>query len=302
MLDEHFRRQFGLVTRAQARAGGMTDRQIAGRVRSGEWVRVVQAVFRHATWPETYEQRALAVCLGLDHAAASHWTAGVVHALDGARRGRLHVSVPRGLASRSTLAVVHQVSHLFVPDITTVGPIPVTSVARTVVDLAALMSPARLTSLVDHVLVRRRTTIDEIGDAMTRAEHAPGRAGYRKLIATLDAWTPGPISQSEPEMELVRRIEARGLPTPERQVPVLDRNGKEIARVDAGYACWRVGMEYDSTEWHGTPRAAVRDIGRANRIAAAGWTLLVATAEHRRQNFDPFIDDLEAVLRPRLMP
>lgn len=301
MLEEHFRNQIGLVTRGQARSAGLTDRQITRRVAAGEWVRVARGVFRHASWPVTYEQRALAVCLGLDHAAASHWTAGVVHVIDGIRAGRVHVSVPRGFASRSAAATVHQVRHLFVPDVTAVGPIPVTSIARTVVDLAGVMHPLSLTRLVDHVLVRRRTTIDEIGQAMTRAECAPGRAGYRNLIAALDAWSPGPLPESEPEMELARRIVERGLPAPERQVPVIDPTGRQVARADLGYTPRRVAMEYDSTAWHGTPRASARDVARANAIVAAGWTLLVATADHRRRNFDPFIDDLEAVLS-RVMP
>lgn len=303
MLEEHFQKQIGLITRAQARAGGLTDRQIAHRIATGEWLKPARAVFRHAAWPVTYEQRVLAVCLGLDHAAGSHRTAGMLHELDGIRAGHVHVSVPRGYASRSALATVHQVTHLFVPDVVQVGPIPVTSVARTVIDLAAVLPESRLTSLVDHVLVRRRTTIDEIGEALVRAEDAPGRAGAKRLIATLDAWTPGKaIPDSEPEMELVRAIEGRGLPSPDRQVPIFDRNGKQIATADVGYPPpARIAMEYDSTEWHGTPRAAVRDIARANRIVAARWTFLVATALDRRAGFVEFIDNLE-VLLSRLMP
>jgi hypothetical protein len=303
VLDEHFRNQLGLVTRAQALAGAVTVRQIERRLAKGEWIRVVRGVYRLASWPVTYEQRVLAACLGLDHAAGSHRTAARLHALDGIHAGRVHVSVPRGLATRSSAATVHQATHLFVPDVVNVGPIPVTSVARTVVDLAAVLPESRLVSLVDHVLVRRRTTIDEIGEAMVRAEDAPGRAGARRLIAALDAWTPGKaIPDSEPEMELVRAIVERGLPEPDRQVPILDARGKQIAAADVGYPPpARVAMEYDSTEFHGTPRAAVRDIGRANRIVAAGWTFLVATALDRRAGFVAFVDNLEAVLA-RVMP
>jgi hypothetical protein len=303
VLDEHFRNQLGLITRAQASAAGMSVRQIERRLASGQWIRVTRGVYRHAAWPVTYEQRVLAACRGLDHAAGSHATAGRLHALDGVQAGRVHVSVPRGFATRSRLATIHQATHLFVPDVVNVGPIPVTSVARTVVDLAATLPESRLVSLVDHVLVRRRTTIDEIGEAMVRAEDAPGRAGARRLIAALDAWTPGKaIPDSEPEMELVRAIEDRGLPSPDRQVPIFDVRGKQIATADVGYvppAC--VAMEYDSTEFHGTPRAAVRDIARANRIVAAGWTLLVATALDRRNGFCALIDHLEAILA-RVMP
>jgi len=303
VLDDHFRNQLGLVTRAQVLAGGHTVRQIERRLANGEWSRVVRGVYRHSTWPVTYEQRLLAACLGLDHAAGSLQSAAMVHDLDGIRAGRVHVSVPRGRATRSPLAIVHQATHLFVPDVVDVGPIPVTSVARTIVDLAAVLPESRLTSLVDHVLVRRRTTIDEIGEAMVRAEDAPGRAGARRLIAVLDAWTPGKrIPDSEPEMELVRAIQERGLPDPDRQVPIFDHTGKQIATADVGYpppAC--IAMEYDSTDFHGTPRAAVRDIARANRIVAAGWTFLVATALDRRSGFVAFVDNLEAVLA-RVMP
>ena len=110
------------------------------------------------------------------------------------------------------------------------------------------------------------------------------------------------MPDSEPEMELVRAIEDRGLPSPDRQVPIFDVRGTQIATADLGYVPpARVAMEYDSTEWHGTPRAAVRDIARANRIVAAGWTLLVATALDRRAGFGAFLDNLEAVLA-RLMP
>lgn len=157
MLEPFFRQQFGLVTRAQARQAGLTDRQIDHRLRTGHWLRVVPRIYRHGAWPATFEQRALAACLALDDAVASHRTAAVLEGVHGGRPANVEVSVLAGRGHRSPIATVHQVRHLPEADRVVVRGVPCTSVARTIVDLAPRLSPPQLEEAVDRAVVQRRS-------------------------------------------------------------------------------------------------------------------------------------------------
>src|SRR5690242_16501161 len=86
-------KQFGLVTRDQALAAGLSEDAIGRRVRSGRWVRLHPNVYRLAGAPDTWEQRILAAVLAAGPTAiASHLSAAVLWQVPGmdARLGRGH--------------------------------------------------------------------------------------------------------------------------------------------------------------------------------------------------------------------
>lgn len=299
MHEERFRAQLGLLTRAQALAAGFSEQQIDRRLANGVWVRMAQGVYRHAAAPVTFEQRVLAACLSIPGARASHRTAGALHKLHDLRFGVVEVSAARSSAHLHGFSRIHRVSHLDPTDCAQLGPIPATSVARTIVDLAALLPEEQLWNALDLAVIRRQTTVAAVSASLARAELAPGRAGGRVLREALRAWTPGPLPASPAEMLIVRRLLARGYPPPERQVPIVV-GGRCIATVDSGYPQWRVVWEYDSNEWHGRPRAVPRDVARANQVTAAGYVFLVATAPDLRRGADtPFFRALDAVVASR---
>ena len=269
------RRQHGLITFEQALRRGLTPHRVRSLVRRGDWVPVARRLYRAAVVPVTFEQRVLGACLlsGAD-AMASHMTAAALEDLDGARPGRVEISIRRGRTHHNPIAVVHQLSVM--PRPVRIGGIPVTPVPRTLIDVAARLPEPTFTRMLDDALVRGKTTPDLVRAAVAEMTSGPRRAGIRRVVDALEVWTPGPRPASVPEIELARLIAAAGYGVPERQVEIFDRSAKLVGRVDLALRAARIAFEYYGADGH-TPRTELHDRAREHGIIAAGWHLLVAT-------------------------
>ena len=73
-------------------------------------------------------------------------------------------------------------------------------------------------------------------------------------------------------------------------------DGRFVARVDLAYADKRIAIEYDSFEHHTGKVALVRDSTRRNALAAAGWTVLSATAADLRSGCRQLARDAQRLL------
>jgi hypothetical protein len=262
-------RQHGCFSRSQALGAGVTDRMIARRVGAGRWVRVAAGVYRLPGAPVTWKQRALAACLiSGPGAVVSHRSTAVLWGVSGFRPGRLEITVPPGRSGRNALARVHRSE---VEGIRRDG-IPVTRPARTIADLARVVSGDLLEEGVDDVLCRR----------LCRLEDLPARGRLGEVLA---AWNGDGLPEGVAEMRVVRALLAAGLPAPARQYEIWV-DGVFVARVDLAYPPFRLAMELDGFRWHAGRRKFRSDRMRRNRVEAAGWRLLEAAPED--------IDDLVA--------
>lgn len=273
-------RQLGLLTNADARRLGFTRHQIEHRLRTGRWRRLARAVYLITGAPPTWQQSALAACLGAPAgAAASHLTAAALWGL-GPAPVLPHVTVPPGSSARLPIARIHR-SALRPDDLTTVGPIPVTRAARTIVDCAALVDDTQLHDLVDSAVDAELVRPRDLVAAMARATRRPGRQGTARLRSSLATWTD-PIQPGSPaEARLLRAISAWDIPEPVLQHEVRTPAGAFVARVDLAWPAARVGLEYDGTRWHG-PRAIEHDEARHGAVEVLGWRLLHADRSHLR--------------------
>jgi hypothetical protein len=269
LLDRLAARQHGLATRADALSCGLSDDQIDRRVASGRLVTMARGVYRVAAAPVTWRQAALAACLaGPAGTVASHLTAAALHELT-SPPPISHVTVPRGTSARLRLVRVHR-SPLAAADRSTIGGIPATSVARTLLDCAAVADTSRLNDLVDTAFCSGRCHPVTIPAMIDRAQAAPGRGGVPALRAAIEAWTPGVTPGSPAEMRLLRKIAEAGLELPERQIEIFDASGEFIGRIDIGWRRLRAGFEYDSDRFH-NPRHWQRDETRQISYGRAGW-------------------------------
>jgi very-short-patch-repair endonuclease len=177
---------------------------------------------------------------------------------------------------------VHETQALSSRDHTLVDGIPVTTVERTIFDLAAVCSAFTVELAIDNALRRELTTLDELG-AMLRRIGKRGRKGtklVRRLLAERDpAYAP---TESERELMLLRVLREHGLPEPERQFSIYDEFGNFVARPDLVYRDLKIAMEYDSYQHHVGKHPLVRDSRRRNAMTGIGWAVLVATAEDVR--------------------
>ncbi len=127
---------------------GLTARQIARRLASRRWILVGPAVYRVASAPVTWQQRALAACLaGPPATVASHLTAAALHGLADAPTIP-HVTLPPHTSGRIRMATVHW-SPLIAADRMTIAGIPTAAPTRTLLDCAGVVGFHRLCDLVD---------------------------------------------------------------------------------------------------------------------------------------------------------
>jgi uncharacterized protein DUF559 len=277
LADELASQQHGAISRRQALEVGLTRHQIAARLTSRRWRLATPGMYVVTAVPETWQQGVMVACLAsLPGAVASHLSAAALLGLI-EPPGNPHVTVVRGANHRLSGAVVHRVRQTIAfGDLSTIDGIPSTSAARTLVDCASELDYDRFCELLDTALIRRLTTSREVRAAADRAAQGPGRKGLPLIDQALEVWSTGRRPDSTPEIKLHRLILGWGFPAPVRQHPILDANGRFVAKVDLAIPAWKVVLEYDGQEYHG-PRRRQADAARQGRIEALGWTVVRVT-------------------------
>jgi hypothetical protein len=282
-------RQLGLITRAQALEAGLGREQIQRRLASERWVRIAPKVYVINGAPPSWQQLALAWCLSTG-GVASHLTAAALWCWIAAPRFP-HVVVGRECSARRDGVVIHR-SALHPADVTTLGPIAVTTPARTLVDLAALSTDEVTRDVVDRALSDGRPSPARVIELLDRiGSGVPGRS---RLAGAIRPWVE-PIGPDSPaEARLLRQLDDWGVPTPVRQHELFDGD-RFVARIDVAWPSRRLGLEYDGLRWHG-PARIERDEDRHQQVSALGWTLLHAD----RLDLRPGADDLRRRLATAL--
>ncbi len=179
-------KQYGVISRAQVLRAGVPEKALKRRVAAGGLRGCHRGVYVVTGTPRTFRGELLAACLAAgDHAVASHRAAGALWGLQGVGE-RLELSVLCPGDPRVKGARIHRVSHLERVDLTCRDAIPVTRPARTLVDLAEVVSPDALELAVDDAL-RRGLVSCPLVQARLRALGGRGRKGTAALRAVLDA-------------------------------------------------------------------------------------------------------------------
>ncbi len=263
-------RQHGVVSRAQLLEAGLSRRAVQHRVARGRLHPLgagVHAVGRAEVPALAMEQAAL-LSVGVD-GVLSHTTAAARRRIITARDGPMHVTVPRdGPRSRDGV-VVHRVRRLEPQDVGIVDGLPVTSAARTLLDLAGLLPPRDLRWAVEEARVRRLVSDADLQDVLDRH---PRRRGAARLAGLVDAMNTGPLrTRSEAERRLIDLLAAARLPAPATNVRVC---GFEV---DAYWPTARLVAEVDGFAFHRTRAAFERDRRRDARLQAEGVRVLRLT-------------------------
>lgn len=248
------------------------------RLSAGRWAIVYEGAYRIAGVPLSWHGRVLAACwAGGVRAVASHRTAAELWQFPGRNTTFIELTCPRWHRARHDDLVVHE-SRVTEQLPSTIECIPVTSAARTLFDLAAVVGPGTLDLAVESALRRRLTEVAELQDVLQRLGRR-GRAGIANIRRVLDAHDPSrALTESEAERRLLLALGRHGLPAPVVQYEIRDDDGRLVARVDFAYPDHHIAIEYDSFEHHTGRAAIVRDGARRNAIVALGWLPITATA------------------------
>lgn len=270
-------RQHGLVTRAQALEVGFTAQQIRRRVRAGRWIRARHDVLAVAGSPPTWERTILAAVLAAGpDAVASHFTAAALWGFPDVGREVVEVSTARPQRRRLQGAMTHRTCLFLEVEHATHRMIPVTTVARTLVDLSARLSIAQLGRALDDGPRRNTVTLAALRQCVGGLAPSPGRRPsmiHNLLRARVPGFDPG---DSDLEMRVLRAIVAGELPEPELQHWV--RLGARRCRIDLAYPDVRLAIEIDGWDTHRMRTAFDEDRARANDLVVAGWHVLRFTS------------------------
>jgi very-short-patch-repair endonuclease len=287
--------QHGVLSRAQALDLGCSPKQIDRRLASGRWVSVLPRVYRVSGVPATGRQEAMAACLWAGETAVlSHSAAGVLWALDGVVARWVEVTVPEPRDPRSPLAVVHRTRVLLDVDRTTLDGIPITTPARTIVDLAGDLGEEALDAAFESGLRRGLFTVPFVRWRLQELG-GKGRAGAARLRAMVDARRPGDrVLESRLEVKVWRLLLRSGLPKPVRQHPI--RLGGRRYRLDFAWPAFRVAVEADGFAAHGGRRAFHADRRRTSSLVSAGWRVVPVTWEELTARSDQWLSALGRTL------
>ena len=265
-------KQYGVFTLWQARAVGFTPAAVRHRLSSGRWQELADGVYRLCGAPRTWEQRVIALTFAAGpDAAASHRSAAALLGIPGFdRTGWPEVTTPRARRHRAPGTVVHRWRPFPEQHLTVVEGIVTTRVARTLIDLAGVLHPARTERAVDNCLAAGALTVETLhatfGDLAGR-----GRKGVATMRAILDVRVADYVAPaSELEALFVELVRAAGLPEPVRQ---LNAGGTEawIGRIDFGYPGAGVLIELDGRRHHSSLLDRHADERRDASLLAAGW-------------------------------
>lgn len=270
------RGQYGIVTRAQALADGMTKAQIDHCVRTGGWTREARGVYRHVAVPPTPLSRLLAACMA-HNGLASHRSAAALHRIEGFKLDRVELTVPPGKRPSMAGVKLHQSSLIGLAKPTERHGVPCTGRARTVVDLAAVVTDKQLERVIDAVLrdgLLRPSDLYGVLVAHTRR----GRQGCAALRAALDnRLGDDPVPLSEWSRMVEDLLIGSGLSRPRLEYRICDDAGVLLAQVDLAYPAHRVAVELDSVRYHLNRESFISDPRRRNRLTVAGWRVLSFT-------------------------
>lgn len=224
-------------------------------------------------------------------AVLSHRSAATLWELHRADSGPIDVTIP-GRGGRGTRSIrSHLTRALDSEDIAVRDGIPVTSIARTVLDFAETEPRQRLRRALETA--ERRELLDggKLNALMARSR---GRRGLKALKDALSAINgPAPWTQSELEDRFLALIREANLPEPQCNVMV------EGYLVDCWWPAPRVVAEIDGFEFHKTRQMFERDRKEDTTMQLAGIKLLRPTQRRIAGEPEALVRDVAQLLGGR---
>lgn len=273
--------QAGAIARSQLYAAGEYRQSVHRRCSAGAIDPLGCDVFAIAGSPDTLDRRRWFGLLAAGEGShLSHEAGAELHRVDGILRGLVVVTAAHPHHVCIPGVTLHQLDDVAPHHLMVVDGFPVTTPARTIVDLAAVVSPLRLGTAVEYVIVHRLTTLSELA-AVLREIRRQGKRGVRKLVQVLDARTGKPIPESELERLLLWATEIARLEVV-RQFPLPWAHEPIEGLVDVAIPASKMLLEADGRPWHTRLNDMAKDRRRDVEAARAGWLTMRFVAEDLR--------------------
>lgn len=286
VILEIAQRQYGVVSRRQIENLFPARDQVRALLNSGWLIPAFQGVYSVGRPIESYEGWLTAGVLKAGpgsfvarDSAAAHWGFGK-------RPGAVEVVRPHGRSSTrrftssqasGRMLIVHRSRSLPESEVTIHRRVPVTTVVRTLMDIAPGLKMSEFRDVFDEAVRRGGIDADALEAVLGRGMGRHGSAALRELA---EEWHPDDArARSKLENQFLRLATGAGFPRPEQNVQVL---GYEVD------CLWRgemVVVELDSVSFHAQPSVLDSDRERDIELRMNGYEVLRFT--HRRVNNKP---------------
>lgn len=265
---------------------------IEDRIRRGLLRRVRRGVYAvgHARLEQRSRWMAAVLAVGpgavLSHrSAAALWGLLPVYAIEP------EVTCPRRVRPGPGLHV-HESS--WVPDeASVVDAIPVTSISRTLLDLAACVNERQLEQAFNEVEVRGLTDRRSVPELLARHPRRAGANAIKAMFAT-EARFRG-VTRKELERRFATLLASTDLPLPRRNASIVV-TGRHF-EADCLWVEQQLIVELDGRATHGTTRAFERDRERDRLLVAEGWRVMRVTWRQLHRTPGAVLADLRRALR-----
>ena len=276
LISRLARRQHGVVALWQLTALGIDASAVRRRVADGRLRRLHRGVYAVGPIGRKGWWTAAVLACG-EGAILSHRDAAAVWDLRDTARAAIDVTVVGARRCSRPRLTIHSVGALHPDDRAEIDGVPVTSVARTLLDLAQVVSDTELRRAYEAAERLRVLDIRAVNELLDRSN---GRRGVAALLALLDYDPePGVDSKSTLESMFLDRVPEAGLPLPQLNVLV------EGYLVDAYWPRAGLVVELQSYEHHAHRQAFERDNSKLTRLQVAGHAVLPLT--HRKLRDQP---------------
>ncbi|MEA2363175.1 MAG: hypothetical protein QOD71_2320 [Thermoleophilaceae bacterium] len=271
-IAELAERQHGVVARWQLLGLGLGRGAIGRRLEAKRLHLIHRGVYAvgHRRISRMGWWMAAVLACGPD-AVLSHRSAAVLWGILEGSPASVDVTAPRELAGRAGICV-HKAS-LADDERTVEAGIPVTTVARTLLDLAAILGLHELNRALERAEALRLSDPTPLVALVARHQGRRGTVNLRHALERGPLWPA--VTKSELERRFLTFVERAGLPRPQTNV-WLEIAGDWI-EVDCVWPEARLIVELDSRAYHQTGAAFERDRRRDRRLLAAGWRVARVT-------------------------
>lgn len=188
--------------------------------------------------------------------------------------------------------IVHSV-RISDDEITTIDDLKVTSVARTMFDLARWHDQTTAVIAIDALV---QATKADPADALLLAGPCKGRRSIAAARRTLSLVDGG--AQSPPESRLRLFLGSRGFPPVQTQIPIRSADGGRVLfYLDMGWPEWKIAIEYDGDQ-HRTNRSQYSyDRHRIKALEDDGWIIIRVTSTDSKATIARWVNDALAQRR-----
>jgi very-short-patch-repair endonuclease len=278
------------ITLAQWCDLGFTRAALNRAVDRGDFVRVLPRVYRSTLVPASLHEAGLGAVLWAGAGSlASHLTAARIFGAE-LPRSKPHILMPPSRSVTSKLVVVHR-GVVASRDHWLRDGVPLTSPARTLVDIAGMLDEETLQTVMEDFFHRGLTTPMSTARCLD-AVGGKGRPGSHLLRALLEDRDQAPL-EKKLEVKIWRLLRGAGF-RPVRQ-HWFTVNGERY-RLDFAFPRLKVGVEGHGFGAHGGRLAHVDDARRLSDLVGAGWRIVPVTWEAATQDPERVVQSVRNAL------